>query len=334
MKILIVVGWVAFVVEALIVISFFIQPNVGDDAAGRGMATGFGLVLAPVLLGAGALFLWGQTGGPKLALWTGLGVISLPGAFLAYGAAQSKLRSIDYARGQAQFGQFDDPALTDVARAIDNADLAAVRRLIATGPIDFNARDRRGRTILGHAITRAIDSEFGGADRVEAVRALLAAGATPIENAIAPERTPGEPDGHLLLTRVLQGSGESALAVLDLLLEAGLSPSGVDSDGRPVIFSTGMTIPKLEILVRHGVDLQALDHRSDRDRWSALMNAAYMGQWSVASYFLAHGVSKDYVAPGGIGLEAVIQDQARFNPDFRDEPGYAEFARAVGRTDR
>jgi hypothetical protein len=57
-KIAIVVGWTLLAVEAVIVVSMFVNPNMGDDAAGRGMARGFGLVLGPVLIASALLFVW------------------------------------------------------------------------------------------------------------------------------------------------------------------------------------------------------------------------------------------------------------------------------------
>lgn len=43
------IGWICFAINALFVLSLFVFRNVGDDAAGRGMAQGFALVLTPVL---------------------------------------------------------------------------------------------------------------------------------------------------------------------------------------------------------------------------------------------------------------------------------------------
>ena len=71
MKIAIIAGWILLAIETALVLYMFVQPNVGDDAAGRGMALGFGIVLGPVLLISAALFIWGQRGGPRVAFWTG-----------------------------------------------------------------------------------------------------------------------------------------------------------------------------------------------------------------------------------------------------------------------
>lgn len=302
-------GWVLFGFELLATAILFLQRDVGDDAAGRGMATGFAIVLTPVVLGAGALMWWGQRGGPVAASVTGLLIVSLPLLYGIVNLVTGTFGRIEQARGLAQYGKFDDPTLTELARAIDRGDRQRVDQLLATGTIDFTARDHRGRTILGHAVTRAIDFE-GTAAQVEAVRQLVQAGAKPFENIIAPAPTSAEPEGHLLLISVVGSQGEKARAVLDILLDAGLSPNGVDMDGRPVIFSTYIDREELEVLAQHGTDFHVKDNRSDRPGWSALMNAAYMSDWEAAQFFLRHGVDPAYQAPDGTTLAAILAEKS------------------------
>ena len=67
MKPLLVIGWILLALEALFVVMQAVTKNVGDDAAGRGMAGGFAIVLAPIVLVAAGLFYWGSRGGPVLA---------------------------------------------------------------------------------------------------------------------------------------------------------------------------------------------------------------------------------------------------------------------------
>lgn len=55
-----VVVWVFFLLDAVFVAMLAIQKNMGDDAAGRGMALGFAMMLAPVVAVAGCLLAWGQ----------------------------------------------------------------------------------------------------------------------------------------------------------------------------------------------------------------------------------------------------------------------------------
>ncbi|MBC7841914.1 MAG: hypothetical protein H7099_06365 [Gemmatimonadaceae bacterium] len=59
MKPLIVIGWILLALEALLVVMLAVTKNVGNDAAGRGMASGVAIVLAPIVLVAAGLFYWG-----------------------------------------------------------------------------------------------------------------------------------------------------------------------------------------------------------------------------------------------------------------------------------
>lgn len=335
-RILTIAGWILLALEVAFVALLFVQRNMGDDAAGRGMATGFAIVLTPAVLVAGGLLFWGtRSGGPRAALWAGLFFVSTPVLFFVYSFVDGTVHSIDQAMGRAEFGTFDgQPALTKMARAIDREDVAELKQLIAAGPIDFAARDRRGRTILGHAVTHVLQIYDGGPQSagsrgVEQVKLLLAAGAKPIENAIAPERTSAEPEGHLLLATVIGVTTPGALELLDVLLSAGLSPDGVDMDDRPVIFSTYLTKPKLDVLLRHGVNLQARDVRSDRRGWSVLMNAAYMSQWDVAPVFLERGVPPDYQAPDGQTLQSILDEKKAEYGHGPVDPGYVALVDAL-----
>ena len=95
---------------------------------------------------------------------------------------------LDRAAGNALYGKFDDARLTSLARAIEKNDTVAVRSMLAEGPVDFTARSRRGRTILGRAVEQA--ASYDGTDAsLEIVRMLLAAGATPIHRLPAPRGT-------------------------------------------------------------------------------------------------------------------------------------------------
>jgi hypothetical protein len=181
-----------------------------------------------------------------------------------------------------------------------------MRVLLAKGRIDFEARDKVGRTLLGHAIFRVLDYETPNAS-LEPIRVLLAAGALPAENALAAERTQQVPEGHLLLINLVSSH---KLELLELLLGAGLNPNGVDMDGRPVIFSTSTRLQELEVLAKHGANLNARDVRTDRPQWSALMNAAYMSQWDQALFFLDHGVDPEYTSPDHQTVRSILTERA------------------------
>jgi hypothetical protein len=211
-KPLIIAGWILLALEALFVISLALQKNMGDDAAGRGMATGFAVLLAPIVLIAGALFVWGTRSGPKAAFWAGFCMIVSPLACGAFTTATGMLKKAERAVDRAQYGQFDDAKLTRLAHAIDSEDTTAIRELLDASPTDWTARDRRDQTILGHAIVKALDDY--GRTSPECVRLLLEAGAPPAVDAISPGRTSASVSEHNLVYHLYGVHNGRALAIL------------------------------------------------------------------------------------------------------------------------
>ena len=157
MKLAVIAGWILLVIEALIIGTMLVQPNAGDDAAGRGVARAMALVLTPFLLVVAALFVWGQRGGPRIAFWAGFGVMAIPLAVILRNTVARSVRRLDSAAGKAVDARFPDERLSRIARAIEIDDTATVQAILAEGPVDFTARNRRGRTILGRAVEHASD---------------------------------------------------------------------------------------------------------------------------------------------------------------------------------
>lgn len=306
MRLAVIVGWILFALEALFVASLYLTKNMGDDAAGRGLARGWAMILAPVVLAAGALFIWGQRGGPRPAFWAGFGIMALPLAFFALNAAKGSLRSLDLAAGKAMFGSYANGRLTRLARAIEKNDTAKVRTILEEGGIDFDARSKRGRTILGRAVEHAVGA-YSPPEAVENVRMLLAAGAKPIANAIEPEFYQGSLDAHLLVAYIFGMGGPNTIPVLDLVLGAGADPNTRNYEGQPLYFSTYSSLPKLEVLAKHGADFTALETtRMDRAGWTGAMFAAELGDWESALFLLDHGVPIDHKGKDGSTLKTIV----------------------------
>ncbi|MBK7974299.1 MAG: hypothetical protein IPK07_13815 [Deltaproteobacteria bacterium] len=329
MKAIVTLGWILLALEALFVAMLFVQRNMGDDAAGRGMATGFAIALSPVVLIAGALFLWGQRGGPAPVLWLALAVIYAPVGFGAVTFARGTFRKIDRAAARAQFGKFDDHHLDAIAHAIDRYDVATVSKLVAEAKPDWTRRDRVDHTILGHAIHRAIEMGAPPAS-AEVVRVLLAAGAPPARDVLSPGRTQRSVTDHELVYHVY-GHGEQGAPVLDALLAAGADPNANDEDGRPILFSTYGRVASLEVLARHGAKLDALDTRSDYLGWSPLMFWVQLATWDMARFFLEHGVSPTYTAPDGKNLASILAEVDPPGTQYYgpDEAHHAAFVAAL-----
>jgi hypothetical protein len=309
MRVAVIVGWALLVIEAVIITTMFVQPNMGDDAAGRGMARGFGIILGPVLLVAATLFVWGQRGGPRAVFWVGFGVMAIPLIYILQSNVMGTFNRLDRAQGKARNAKFADRRLTRLGRAIEKDDTATVRATLAEGPVDFTARSAGGRTLLGRAVEHALSYD-GTRTSLETVRLLLDAGATPIPNAIEPAPYQGNIDAHLLVAYVFGGNNANAIPLLDMLLAAGADPNTPNYEGQPLYFSTYASVPKLEVLAKHGANFTALETtRTDRAGWTAAMSAADLGDWGIVLFLLDHGVSPDHVAPDGSTLRKIIEEK-------------------------
>lgn len=296
--------------------------NMGDDAAGRGLATGWAMILAVPLLLAGGLLAWGTWGHQKAAFWVGFALVLSPVAFGAINRGGQALKGVRRAAARAEHGHFADGRLTRLARAIDRADTSEVRALLARGAPDFAARDRYGHTILGHALHRVVEDFYGNA-RSEPVRLLLEAGAPPRLDVLSAERTAASISAHDAVFHLFAVHSPGALAALELMLAAGADPNRPDEDGRPLYFSTYTTRAALEVLARHGADFRRLDTRPDRTGWTALMSAAHLHSWPEALFFLEQGVPADHVAPDGASLATILAEE-----DPPDATYYGEDATA------
>jgi len=78
LRTLTIVGWICFALEAGLVVMLLLSRNMGDDAAGRGLATAWGLVLLPVVLIAGGALYWAQRSGRAGAVWVATLLVGAP----------------------------------------------------------------------------------------------------------------------------------------------------------------------------------------------------------------------------------------------------------------
>lgn len=326
MKLAFAAGWICFAAELIFLAYLFISKNAGDDAAGRGVATGYGIVLLPLVLIAGGLLYWAQGSPSRVLQWTALLVVALP--FVVGGGlwVNNAITNAGDRRRAAVAGDFAEPRLTALAHAIDQRDPGGLATLLAQGgPIDWQARNRSDATLLGYAIRSVLD-DYRGEQGVALVGMLMAHGA-PLTG--DPTR-PGQP----LLAAIMEGNTPGTVALLRLVLDAGADPNGRDRDGLPLIHITNSWhgLEKLKLLAEHGADLQVRNNRGDRPQWSALMTAAYMQDWELAHFFLAHGVPADYRAPDGSTLATVLAERAEKYASYQETPppGFLELQRAAG----
>lgn len=312
------VGLVCLALDVLALGWLFVMRDMGNDAAGRGVATGFALVLTPVVLAAGAGLWWAERKGSTLGLAAAVLVLGAPFLFVAWNWLSESADRAQRAVYRSGLGRFADPKLTAVAQAIAARDLARVRELVGAGGLDWSARDARGQTLLGYAVERATGME-GGPVEIDMVEALVRAGAPYRDDAV---REKGR-----LFSSVVYDGGDKYVKLIGLLLDAGANPNDTEEfDHRPLLLHHNMTVEKARVLLAHGAELKGLrDSRPDRPQWSALMNAVYMQQWELALFYLEQGCDAGYRAPDGRTVRDVLAELRR-DGMFREHEAGAAFA--------
>jgi hypothetical protein len=329
LKVIAILGWIFFALDAAAVAMLLLTKNMGDDAAGRGLATGWGLVFTPIVLAAGALLFWAHRSNSYLGVVAVTLVVGFPFLVMAKRVVMGPVHAIDRALKRVGRGRFTDPTLTAIATAIAKRDTSGATSLAARPGLDFTARDGKGRTILGIAVEAATDGTGNRLD-VEVVRALVKAGARYTDDAIQ--------ENGRMFSGVVYNVGDSNVELMDILLTAGANPDDTEEyDGRPLLMHHNMTAAKARVLLAHGARLDVRDDRSDRPGWDVLMNAVYMSEWELAQLFLEKGVSPSFRASDGKGVRDIlreVQDQATESgtssqgPDALG-PGYDRFMAAL-----
>jgi hypothetical protein len=132
---------------------------------------------------------------------------------VAHPAIQAYKRR-SFARAEARVGDFSDPALQAMARAISSNDTLALTGLLKSQPPP-QGRDRAGNDLLAYALVVVRDKR-GSA---EPVRVLLAAGADP--------RKCRTPNGEDVVNFMIFGGSPAAREAMRLLLQHGADPNAV-----------------------------------------------------------------------------------------------------------
>lgn len=305
LKSLAVIGWISFGVDAAIVLMLFFTKNMGDDAAGRGMATGFAIVLAPVVLLAGAALWWAQSRGSFGGVLVLTLLLGAPFLLAGKQLVMGPINALDHRLARIGRGRFADRRLTAIAAAISKGDTAAVRGLTAGPGLDFTLRDAKGRTLLGIAVAAATGMSVPpGA--VESARLLVAAGARYADDAIA--------KNGRMFSSLVYDTGDRHTELMEILLAAGANPNDTEEfDGRPLLIHHNMSVAKARILLAHGADLTGIrDSRSDRPGWDALVNAVYLQDWRLAALYLERGCDPSYRAGDGKTVRDIVQEVIQF----------------------
>ncbi len=313
MKILLNFAWIVLALESigLVCAAIFLLLNIGREPQERVTTLVFGVIAVLALLAVAAMLIYANKNQSTVAALAGLTVVLLPALVWAVQRASVKFDALDRAHGKAQSIQFEDAHLTAMSAAIERADPATLKKLLAVKPPAWKARNRAGQTLFGQALAHVM-SDYSGVSGLEAVRLLAAAGARASVHDLGPDR--------LLMPSVLGANTPGAEQLLALVLEAGGDPNATDEQQEPLIHLLECTLPKLKVLVSHGADLRALSRRQDRRDWTALMTAVSMSDWDKSFYLLDQGVPPNHRNSTGETAATILRGVAQLKLDSGGKP--------------
>lgn len=268
--------WALVVLDLLGILLWFL---LGLAAAGSARTSPFQvaflLLVLPGICIALAILLFLRAPGPG---WRAVGfLLAAAPLLLLVGsrvAAEAQFRGGLNAAGQQTF--FRSGPRREIAEAIARNDAATVTAL-APG-VDLDAQGAAGMTLLAIAMRQLRTAP----ERIEPLRALLAAGADPNQSA----------QSELPLAVALQVERRSGPEPVRLLLEAGADPNRPDDFGRPAFFgATGhsSTPATLALLLDRGAEV----NRQSRDGQTALLSASLTLNWAAARVLLERGADPD-----------------------------------------
>lgn len=299
---LLIAAWVVFAVDLVFVFAMLFGDSRGQDAAGRGMQQGMGILgLVIVAIAAAGLYF----GGRAHLWWAVAGlfvVLAIP--FLIYGSSQidRMVRDRRYEAYQRKIGAYPDPSQRALAKAIAAGDLGAMRAILAGHP-NLSGRDAADYDLLSYAVSQAggIDSKVDIDTAVEAVRLLLDAGM---------DANGGQfPNGDGAFKSVTCGLPEpSSARLFAVFLEHGANPNALVLN-QPTIFRIGNAPDSLRLLLDHGAGIES----RDRDGNTPLLYYVMHSQWDAALLLLDRGADIAVKNNKEETLESLLNDQKLYS---------------------
>jgi Ankyrin repeats (3 copies) len=283
LKILIIAAWLLLAADTFLVVGAIISRNMGDDAAGRGVALTLGLVALVFLLFGGAVLYVGGRAHSWLAVIGSLVMLAIP-HLLFFGTDVEQWfhdvgSRISGRKLDRMMVRYPEPAQRELAQAIAIGDFPAMRKILATRP-NLHGRNEAGYDLLSQAVS--LTTTFGpyrdGEQRVEGVRLLLDAGMDPNQSR--------DPDGKNLFFMVSYRLTDPAGAqVFRLLLDHGANPNDFGFDPQPVIFSAWQDLDNLRTLLDHGANIEIRDNNDN----TPLLFFVCNGRWDASKLLLDRG---------------------------------------------
>jgi hypothetical protein len=309
-KVLLIAGWGIFAVDAIFVVVSIISRNMGDDAAGHGVALAFGLIALVVVLLGGTGLVFSQRAHSALGVAGSTIPLALPLLFLFGGDIEAYIHRIKSGFEDRKIGRYPDPAQRDLARAIDAVDLARMRTILSTHP-NLNGRDEAGFDLLSYA-AGLVRGDSGRTDRVEAIRLLLDAGMDPNQSKdnyggstfVGTASSVSTPTGHGWVT------DPTGAEIFRLFLEHGANPNALH-EKQPVLFEVWGSPESVRALLDHGADMNLRDENGD----TALLFYLFNARWDAALIVLERGADIHVQNNFGTTPESAVEEAHRREAD-------------------
>ena len=289
--------WALLLIGLLVLGARALTERSSSPEAGRGLGAAVTVLVFTGVLALGGGFLWATRAGSTGAQLTLVLLMLYPIVLLIAGPMVKGVFAWRVGRDLARHGDFREPHARALAGAIARNDAAALRGLLATGPLPA-ARDRAGNDLLAWAVVSLCDGQGG----LECLDLVLKAGRSA--------RDATDAEGRPLILRILLSHYrvprfQEAIA---LLLEHGADPDQLDAvSQRTTLHHAGAHPEIVRLLADRGADLERLDEYGQ----PPVVSFTSSRYWTSALELVERGVRLDHVTPSGISLNSIFADWSR-----------------------
>ncbi|HEU4585843.1 MAG TPA: ankyrin repeat domain-containing protein [Gemmatimonadaceae bacterium] len=283
--------WGALVVASIVSLVWALTDTTYTPEAGSGLGALVALIIALLVAAAGAAL----TVAARKRSVPGLIVVTVlllwPGALLLARPIVLGYRSWSRTHSESKVGDFEDPILAAMARAIEANDTAALSHLLGDSTPSMET-DRAGNDILAYSLIVLRDSG-GGA---EPVRILLDAGADPTITRMG--------NGEDVIGYFTRSHSHEMHHVMRLLLEHGADPNVVDPEsGNTPLGEAGGDPELVRLLVEHGADID----RIQSNGIPAVVHFIGDRQWESALYLIEAGANLELKNDDGLSVDYYLE---------------------------
>jgi hypothetical protein len=299
LKSLTVAAWVMLGLDAVLVGMALISRDMGDDAAGRGVALALGLMgLGFLLLGGALLFFSGRA---KSGWGVGGSLVFLALPFMLFFGAdvEGLIHNAGVWVDNQKVGRYPEPAQRELATAIKAGNLDRMASILATHP-NLQGRDAIGFDLLSFAVAQSgsVDPKADRDRTVTVVELLLDAGMDPNQAR--------DPDDASVFVRLSRSVGDPISArIFQLFLDHGANPNALDGDGQPAVFHAWENPESVGALLDHGANIDIRGKDGD----TPLLFYVYNGRWDAARLVLERGADLHVRNKYGTTLDLALKNQ-------------------------